>query len=117
MEDSTNDVRSVRSLLARFESGLNLWPLGIGSDCDKVRCKAKEAGDGHRILEELEHVACAARMGGRKDDSMADLSRVLIVANGIDETLVAFCTNGPLICPDPVESQLLVCSPVIDQIL
>jgi len=68
-------------------------------------------------LEELEHVASAARMGGREDDSMANLSRVLIVANSIDETLVAFCMNGPLISPDPVESHLLVCSPVIDQIL
>jgi hypothetical protein len=56
-------------------------------------------------------------MGGRKDDSMANLSRVLIVENGIYETLVAFCPNSLLICPDPVESHLLVCGPVIYQIL
>ena len=56
-------------------------------------------------------------MGGRKDDSMANLSRVLIVENSIYETLVAFSMNSLLICPDPVESHLLICSPVIYQIL
>jgi len=36
IKDSTNNVRSVRSFLARFKSSLNLWPLGIGCDHDKV---------------------------------------------------------------------------------
>jgi hypothetical protein len=128
VEYTCNNVRAISSRLGRailiLQQGLlDLRPVGVGCHGEEDVRPVPTVTDGHRVLEELIHVACTALVGRGKDNELTLLPKVdwrsiiLVAMEGIMKASIHLSMELLLMSPDPIQPALLHRCPCIHQIL
>ena len=92
----------------------DLRPQRIASHGDEEVGIASTSDDRHGIVIELIHIPRAADEGRGQDDSLADVSWIYAIGQGVEDILIAVGSEDGLVTSDPVEPTLFYLTVGID---